>query len=47
VRDWRLHQHARIAAIALSAMVSSKTGTIFCCVHCAKKEGVTGLRDRD
>ena len=22
-------------------------GTIFCCVHCAKKEGVTGLRDRD
>jgi len=22
-------------------------GTIYCCVHCAKKEGVTGLRDRD
>ena len=22
-------------------------GTIFCCVHSAKKEGVTGLRDRD
>jgi hypothetical protein len=22
-------------------------GTIFCCVHCAKHEGVTGLRDRD
>ena len=22
-------------------------GTIFCCVHCAKKEGVTGLVDRD
>src|SRR5262245_13056057 len=22
-------------------------GTIFCCVHCAKKEGVKGLRDRD
>jgi nitrite reductase/ring-hydroxylating ferredoxin subunit len=21
--------------------------TIFCCVHCAKNEGVTGLRDRD
>ena len=20
-------------------------GTIFCCVHCAKHEGVTGLRD--
>ena len=20
-------------------------GTIFCCVHCAKKEGVKGLRD--
>jgi hypothetical protein len=24
-----------------------KNGTIFCCVHCATKEGVTGLRDRD
>ena len=22
-------------------------GTIFCCVHCAKHEGVTGLVDRD
>ena len=22
-------------------------GTVFCCVHCAKNEGVTGLRDRD
>ena len=22
-------------------------GTIFCCVHCAQKEGVKGLRDRD
>jgi hypothetical protein len=22
-------------------------GSIFCCVHCAKQEGVTGLRDRD
>lgn len=22
-------------------------GRIFCCVHCAKQEGVTGLRDRD
>ncbi len=22
-------------------------GGIFCCVHCAKQEGVTGLRDRD
>jgi len=21
--------------------------TIFCCVHCAKHEGVKGLRDRD
>jgi len=21
--------------------------TIFCCVHCAKQEGVKGLRDRD
>jgi nitrite reductase/ring-hydroxylating ferredoxin subunit len=21
--------------------------TIYCCVHCAKREGVTGLRDRD
>jgi len=21
-------------------------GSIFCCVHCAKQEGVTGLRDR-
>jgi hypothetical protein len=24
-----------------------QNGTIFCCVHCAKKQGVTGLRDRD
>ncbi|MGH6735564.1 MAG: hypothetical protein ACRECX_05735 [Methyloceanibacter sp.] len=22
-------------------------GAIFCCVHCAKKEGVSGLVDRD
>jgi len=22
-------------------------GSIFCCVHCARHEGVTGLRDRD
>ena len=22
-------------------------GAIFCCVHCAKAQGVTGLRDRD
>jgi hypothetical protein len=22
-------------------------GSIFCCVHCARREGVTGLRDRD
>jgi hypothetical protein len=22
-------------------------GTIFCCVHCARHEGVKGLRDRD
>ena len=21
--------------------------TIFCCVHCAKHEGIKGLRDRD
>ena len=21
--------------------------TIYCCVHCARREGVTGLRDRD
>jgi DNA-directed RNA polymerase subunit RPC12/RpoP len=21
--------------------------TIFCCVHCAKHEGISGLRDRD
>jgi hypothetical protein len=24
-----------------------QNGTIFCCVHCAKKHGVTRLRDRD
>jgi uncharacterized Zn finger protein (UPF0148 family) len=23
-----------------------KDGTIFCCAHCAKQEGVTQLRDR-
>ena len=23
-----------------------KEGSIFCCVHCARKEGVTQLRDR-
>ena len=23
-----------------------KRGAIFCCVHCAEQEGVTGLRDR-
>ena len=23
-----------------------KSGTIYCCVHCAEQEGVTGLRDR-
>jgi phage terminase large subunit GpA-like protein len=23
-----------------------KTGTFFCCEHCAESEGVTGLRDR-
>ena len=22
-------------------------GDMFCCVHCARHEGVTGLRDRD
>jgi hypothetical protein len=22
-------------------------GAIFCCAHCAKTQGVTGLRDRD
>jgi hypothetical protein len=22
-------------------------GTIFCCAHCARHEGVTGLADRD
>jgi hypothetical protein len=22
-------------------------GAIYCCVHCARREGVTGLRDRD
>jgi hypothetical protein len=23
-----------------------KTGTMYCCAHCAEQEGVTGLRDR-
>lgn len=23
-----------------------KSGTIFCCVHCAEEEGITELRDR-
>jgi hypothetical protein len=22
-------------------------GSIYCCAHCARREGVTGLRDRD
>jgi hypothetical protein len=24
----------------------NQQGILFCCVHCAKQEGVTGLRDR-
>ena len=45
IHRWR--RSARIAAAASSGMGSQHGGVIYCCVHCARHEGVTGLRDRD